>query len=96
MACGRMTVVTAVALWIGCFGGGIGVAEAQSPAPAPTPSLPGMIITPDRSIGGASPQNEAPSTGDSNPHGRKLRGDQPRVRPFGGCQYEHQPLELIV
>lgn len=70
--------------------------HAQATAPMPTPSVPGITVTPGQQPRRAVPQPLVPDARDGASRRNQGSGEPQRVHPHGGCQYEQQPLELIV
>lgn len=72
------------------------IVRAQATDPTPSPSVPGITVTPGFQPRRAIPQPLAPDARDGASQHNQESGEPQRVHPHGGCQYEQQPLELIV
>ncbi len=89
------TVFVTVTLVVGLLGIA-GTAWAQGADPAPNPSVPGITVTPSWQPRRPVPQPLVPDSRDGATRQSPQNGEPQRVHPHGGCQYEQQPLELIV
>ncbi len=93
----NVETITAVMLVLGLLGAEMSATvRAQSPEPAPTPSVPGITVTPGFQPRRSAPQPLVPDARDGASRHNQENGEPSRAKPHGGCQYEQQPLELIV
>ena len=89
--------ITAVMLVLGLLGGAASTTvRAQATEPVPNPSVPGITVTPGWQPRRPAPQPLVPDARDGVSRQNQENGEPSRVHPHGGCQYEQQPLELIV